>query len=59
MSKWNRKGKTVAYTVTLPPNTTATLTIPGAGDGGKTVELEAGTHSFEIKDNGRYKRVSR
>ena len=59
VSKWNRKGKTVAYTVTLPPNTTATLTIPGAGDGGKTVELEAGTHSFEIKDNGRYKRVSR
>ena len=59
VSKWNRKGKTVAYTVTLPSNTTATLTISGAGDGGKTVELEAGTHSFEIKDNGRYKRVSR
>lgn len=49
----------MAYTVTLPSNTTATLTISGAGDGGKTVELEAGTHSFEIKDNGRYKRVSR
>ena len=56
-SMWVRKGKKVIYTVTVPSNTTATLTIPNAAADQATVELEAGTHSFEIKDNGKYKTV--
>lgn len=57
VSSWVRKGKKVIYTVTVPSNSTATLTIPNAASGQATVELKAGTHSFEIKDNGKYKTV--
>lgn len=57
VSSWVRKGKKVIYTVTVPSNSTATLTIPNAASGQTTVELKAGTHSFEIKDNGKYKTV--
>lgn len=46
VSGWVRKGKKVTYTVSIPANTTATLTVPDGFKGGETVTLAPGTHSF-------------
>ena len=62
-SAWKRTGNSIAYSVTVPPNSTATLTLPIATgqqllDSGKPVKpvsgksnvfsLTAGTYQFEI-----------
>ncbi|WP_341840006.1 alpha-L-rhamnosidase [Chitinophaga caseinilytica] len=46
ISSWVRKGKTVTYTMTIPPNSTATLQLPGR----PLVTAGAGKHTYEIKD---------
>ncbi|MBO0947965.1 glycoside hydrolase family 78 protein [Fibrella sp. HMF5405] len=45
-SAWNRSGKAVHYRVTIPPNSTATLKLPGEP---ATHKLEAGTYQFDIR----------
>jgi alpha-L-rhamnosidase len=49
VSKWERRRNRVAYTVTVPANSTATLTLPPNVAGSSTKELEAGTHRFELE----------
>jgi alpha-L-rhamnosidase len=58
LSSWKRQGKKVNYTVTVPPNSTATLYFPLENEqkaylGNKQVadalKLEAGTYNFEVK----------
>ncbi|RYF64652.1 MAG: alpha-rhamnosidase, partial [Cytophagaceae bacterium] len=45
-SAWKRSGKEVRYTVTIPPNSTASLKLPGTATAQK---LEAGTYQFEVR----------
>jgi alpha-L-rhamnosidase len=45
VSKWKREGKKVQYTVSIPPNTTATLRLPGQ----PVQMIAAGTYTFECK----------
>ena len=51
-SNWKREGNKLTLTVTVPPNTTATVFVPGTGvtEGGKTVkskvEVGSGTYVF-------------
>ena len=60
VSSWKREGKTVKYNVTIPANSTATITFPQ--DGGKKVyedgkllnisgqyKITSGTYEFEIR----------
>ncbi|HTI09191.1 MAG TPA: glycoside hydrolase family 78 protein [Puia sp.] len=62
VSSWKREGAVVHYTVTIPPNSTATLWLPAsagrltgatpavpAGGTRKPTELSAGTYRFEIR----------
>lgn len=49
VSRWERKGKRVRYEVTVPANSTATLTLPDKAKGERVVELEAGKHEFVVK----------
>jgi len=44
LSSWTRKDKTIAYAVTIPPNSTATLHLPG-----KLQYLQEGTHHFIVQ----------
>ena len=44
VSSWKRVGKKIIYNVVIPPNSTATLILNN-----KTQQLEAGTHTFEVK----------
>lgn len=44
-SSWKRKGRTVQYTMTIPPNSTATLELPGKAP----VTAGAGRHTYEIR----------
>ena len=55
-SSWKKEGKVIMYTVTVPPNSTATLELPGqngatgqAGEGMQTIELGAGTYVYRVK----------
>jgi len=62
-SSWKRSGKQITYSVTVPPNSTATLRLPVAQDqklykDGKLVntrsdvfihKIKAGVHRFELK----------
>ncbi|MBC6609861.1 family 78 glycoside hydrolase catalytic domain [Hymenobacter sp. BT507] len=58
-SAWSRTGRTVHYTVTVPPNATATLHLPvveglqayreGRALKGDAVQLVAGSYTFEWK----------
>ncbi|MCD8193957.1 MAG: glycoside hydrolase family 78 protein [Tannerellaceae bacterium] len=48
VSRWEWKGNTVTYQVTIPANSTATLYLPDYAKGEKSVTLEAGTHSFKL-----------
>jgi alpha-L-rhamnosidase len=45
VSSWKRSGKKIVYTVVVPPNATATLTL-----GNKTQQLVAGKYVFEVKE---------
>jgi len=49
VSKWQFKGKKVTYTVTIPANSTATLTLPTNVQGEHQQELKAGTYVFTLK----------
>jgi alpha-L-rhamnosidase len=49
VSKWERRRNRVTYTVTVPANSTATLTLPPNVAGSPAKELEAGTHRFELE----------
>lgn len=44
-SEWKRDGKKIAWTVTVPANTTAEVRLPG----GKVKEIGSGTYSFNVK----------
>jgi alpha-L-rhamnosidase len=68
VSKWNRAAGTLALNVSIPPNTTATVHVPGRGaaeskgvkpsrtEGGATVfEIGSGTYRFNVKDQGATK----
>lgn len=48
-SGWTTKKGKITYTVTIPSNTTATLTLPDCIRDAKTVELQSGTHTFTLK----------
>ncbi len=58
VSSWSRTGMSIAYTVTVPANSTATVVLPAApGDvvslngkriSGTTTRLRSGTHRFVI-----------
>jgi alpha-L-rhamnosidase len=54
-SSWKREGNKLTLTVTVPPNTTATVFVPGtkATEGGKSVksqmEVGSGTYVFESR----------
>ena len=56
-SGWTRKGETLTYTITLPPGTTATLTLDAENgeerENGNTQvqELSAGTRTFTRKND--------
>lgn len=43
-SAWKRSKKGVTYSVTIPPNSTATLRLPGSGT---LQQLDAGTYQFD------------
>lgn len=45
-SAWTKSGDSAQLTVVVPPNTTATLTLPGSD---KSQELKPGEHEFEVK----------
>ncbi len=45
-SSWSRKGRTVRYTLTIPPNCTATLQLPGKG----AIAAGPGTHTYEVRE---------
>lgn len=50
ISEWEVKGKKVTYNVTIPANSTATLTLPSYIKVDKrTVKLESGKHSFTYR----------
>ena len=43
-SSWKKEGKVIVYKVILPPNTTATLQLPGQAP----QEVSAGEHIYKI-----------
>ncbi len=45
-SSWKRAGTDISYSLTIPPNSTATLHLPGVASPQK---LQAGTYQFDIK----------
>lgn len=49
ISRWERKGKRIVYTVCVPANSTATLTLPDYIKDAKTMELEAGEYVFQFQ----------
>jgi alpha-L-rhamnosidase len=46
VSKWENKGKQVRYSLLIPPNSTATLSLPDNIQGDKVINLKSGNHSF-------------
>jgi alpha-L-rhamnosidase len=63
VSDWRIENGTFKLSVTVPPGTTATVTVPGeglvrtkahtsGGTGGRSFEIAAGTHSFETPLRG-------
>jgi alpha-L-rhamnosidase len=49
VSSWKRKGKRLTYTVKVPANSTATLSFPSNVKDARTIELEAGEYTFELR----------
>ena len=49
MDVWEWKGKCVHYEVTVPANSTATLTLPDKAENVRVVELAAGRYEFIVK----------
>lgn len=48
-SKWERKKNRIVYHVVIPANSSATFYAPASVKGERVVELEAGKHTFELK----------
>ncbi|MBN9383879.1 MAG: glycoside hydrolase family 78 protein [Chitinophagaceae bacterium] len=49
-SSWKREGKVVVYKAVVPPNSTATLQLPGqVGLPVREIQLSAGEYSYKIK----------
>lgn len=46
VSAWEKRGDTVTLTITIPPNTTATIQFP---DGRESETVEAGTYRYQLK----------
>lgn len=49
VSSWKRKGKRLTYTVKVPANSTATLSFPSNVKDARTIKLEAGEYTFELR----------
>lgn len=49
ISRWEWEGKRVHYEVTVPANSTATLTLPDKDNNERVMELKAGTYEFIVK----------
>lgn len=49
VSKWERKGRRIVYHVEIPANTSATLRLPEGIAGEKVIQLEAGSHTLQLK----------
>ena len=49
VSSWKRSGKRLTYTVKVPANSTATLKLPSSVKDARTIELEAGEHTFVLR----------
>ncbi|MBR4922191.1 MAG: alpha-rhamnosidase, partial [Bacteroidaceae bacterium] len=49
ISKWERKGKRIQYTVKIPANSSATLTLPACIKDAKDINLEAGEHTIMLR----------
>ncbi len=45
VSSWKRTGRQIKYTVTIPPNSTATMVV-----GATTRQLQQGSHTFTLTD---------
>lgn len=48
-SKWERKKRSVVYTIVIPANSSATLYLPDNVEGDSPIKLEAGKHTFDFK----------
>jgi alpha-L-rhamnosidase len=48
VSAWKREKKHIVYQVTVPANSTATLSLPDDRGGIKMLQLDAGEHTFNI-----------
>lgn len=48
-SSWKRKGNTLVYEVTVPPNSSATFHAPDNVEGQKVVHLPAGSHTIRLR----------
>ena len=49
LSKWERKKKSVVFSVIIPANSSATFFVPENVEGKREYELEAGKHEFKLK----------
>lgn len=49
ISRWEWEGKRVRYEVTVPANSTATLTLPDKDNNKRVMELKAGTYEFIVR----------
>lgn len=49
VSTWKREKKKITYQVTIPANSSAMLILPDYVKGNKTVKLDAGHHTFQLK----------
>ncbi len=48
VSGWERRRNKVSYSVEIPANSTATLTLPSNVEEFRTIELTAGTYRFHL-----------
>lgn len=48
VSKWERKKNTIHYSIQIPPNCTATLTLPWCVQGERVQKLASGTHVLKL-----------
>lgn len=48
ISSWKKEGEVIHYTATIPPNSTATLQLPGPGHALNRHELQAGVYQFDL-----------
>lgn len=51
LSGWTRKGRKITYTVNVPANTSASLTLPINIKGEKALVLQSGNHTFTLQEN--------